>query len=86
MEQAQIDNIWQDIDQEELYQEFEKKNKQKKTLKNKKKMDFDEMTSSIFENKNNQNKCKKKNEAVTDNFINEDLQEARPDIEFEDDF
>lgn len=84
MEQAQMDNIWQDINHEELYQEFEKKNKQKKTLKSKKKLDFDEMTSSMFEH--TQNKCKKKNETITDNFITDDLPKAKPDIEFEDDF
>jgi hypothetical protein len=49
LEQKQIDDIWSDNDADEIYEEFEKNSKRKKTMKNKNRLDFDEMTSSMFE-------------------------------------
>jgi hypothetical protein len=49
LEQSQIDDIWSENDPDEIYEEFEKNTKRKKTMKIKNRMDFDEMTSSMFE-------------------------------------
>jgi hypothetical protein len=49
LEQRQIDDIWNENDPDEIYEEFQRNSKRKKTMKSKNRLDFDEMTSSMFE-------------------------------------